>query len=259
MPDPVHAASKKVEGLNTVVAEGTLELLSLDLLVLGEGQSFVLSTGAAEAAAVIMSGDAAVRAQGFEARLKRKSVFAERASSVCLPIETEALFTASQDTVIAVCKSKCEKKGSPFFISQEMTREKTVGKESWERKVVDIIGVDSPASRLVVGETFNAPGGWSSFPPHKHDTALSGVEARMEEIYLFRLDPPEGFGTQTIYGRQGTHSFKVRDFDAVTIPWGYHPVSAMPGYALYYLWFLAGDGRSLMPNTDPEYKWLEAR
>ena len=58
---------------------------------------------------------------------------------------------------------------------------------------------------------------------------------------------------------QGTHSFKVGDYDAVTIPWGYHPVSAMPGYGLYYLWFLSGEGRALMPNTDPDYKWLEAK
>ncbi|MBI2399736.1 MAG: 5-deoxy-glucuronate isomerase, partial [Deltaproteobacteria bacterium] len=32
-----------------------------------------------------------------------------------------------------------------------------------------------------------------------------------------------------------------------------------PGYGLYYLWFLAGEGRVLMPNTDPEYKWLEGK
>lgn len=259
MRNPLHLKSSRAEGLNTVIRDGALGLLSLDLLVLGAGRSFVCSTGAFETAAVIMSGDASVKVEGFEHRLRRKSVFAERASCVCLPIETEAVFTAGEDTVIALCKSRCDVKGSPFFVSQEMTREKTVGKENWERKVVDIIGSDSPACRLVVGETFNAPGGWSSFPPHKHDTAIAGVEAKMEEIYLFRLDPPEGFGTQTIYGQEGTHSFKVRDFDAVTIPWGYHPVSAMPGYGLYYLWFLAGEGRTLMPNTDPEYKWLEAR
>ncbi|MCC6502385.1 MAG: 5-deoxy-glucuronate isomerase [Deltaproteobacteria bacterium] len=259
MPDPVHVKAARREGLNKVVAGGALDALSLDLLVLAKGQSFTFSTEGTEAASVIMSGDALVGVQGLEYRLKRKSVFLERASCVCLPIESEAVFTAIEKTEIAICRSKCGQKGSPFFVSSEMVREKTVGRDNWERKVVDILGADSPAARLVVGETFNAPGGWSSFPPHKHDTATPGVEAKMEEIYLFRLDPPEGFGTQTIYGSQGTHSFKVGDYDAVTIPWGYHPVSAMPGYGLYYLWFLSGEGRALMPNTDPDYKWLEAK
>ena len=259
MLNPLHTSAPRTQGLNTVIAEGALGLLSLDLLVLGAGQSFSLSTGESEAAAVILSGDARVRVEGHAFRLKRKSVFTERASSVCLPIESEAVFTATETTEIAICKSRCDKKGAPFFVSQDALKEKTVGRDNWERKVVDIIGADSPAARLVIGETFNAPGGWSSFPPHKHDTATPGVEAKMEEIYLFRLDPPEGFGTQTIYGQEGSHSFKVKDYDAVTIPWGYHPVSAMPGYGLYYLWFLAGEGRALQPNTDPEYKWLEAK
>lgn len=259
MLKPIQVSAKRDSGLNAVISEGELGLLSLDLLVLGPGETFNFSTNGFEAVAVILNGDASAVAQGREYRLKRESVFTETASALCLPIESEAVFTASARTEIAICKAKTSEKRDPFFISPELTKEKTVGKENWERKVVDIISADAPASRLVVGETFNRPGNWSSFPPHKHDTAIPGVEVKMEEIYLFRLNPSEGFGTQTIYGKKGSHSFKVKDYDAVTIPWGYHPVSAMPGYGLYYLWFLAGEGRVLMPNTDPEYKWLEGK
>jgi len=259
MLNPIQISAKRESGLNTVISEGELGLLSLDLLVLSSGESFHFSTKGSEAAAVILSGEASVKTQGHEYRLKRESVFTETASALCLPIDSEAIFTADRPTEIAICKARTSEKGEPFFISPEMTKEKTVGKENWERKVVDIVGADAPASRLVIGETFNRPGGWSSFPPHKHDTAIDGVEAKMEEIYLFRLNPSEGFGTQTVYGRQGSYSFKGKDYDAGTIPWGYHPVSAMPGYGLYYLWFLAGEGRVLMPNTDPEYKWLEGK
>lgn len=259
MLKPVQANAKRESGLNTVIRDGELGLLSLDLLVLGPGESFHFSTRGFEAAAVILSGDATATTQGREYRLKREGVFTETASALCLHIESDAVFTAYKPTEIAICKSKSSEKGEAFFISPEMTKEKTVGKENWERKVVDIISADAPASRLVIGETFNRPGNWSSFPPHKHDTVIPGVEVKMEEIYLFRLNPSEGFGTQTIYGKEGSYSFKVKDYDAVTIPWGYHPVSAMPGYSLYYLWFLAGDGRVLKPNTDPEYKWLEGK
>lgn len=259
MLNPAHRSGKRANGLNTVIKDGELDLLSLDILVLDAGQKFTLSTGGCEVAAVILSGEASVHVQGREYRLSRAGVFTAPASAVCVPRDTQAEIIASKPAEIALCKSKTEKTGEAFFISPEMTREKTVGRDNWERKVVDIISTDAPAKRLVVGETFNKPGCWSSFPPHKHDTHIPGAEVKMEEIYLFRMDPAEGFGTQTIYGSQGTHSFKVRDYDAVTIPWGYHPVSAMPGYGLYYLWFLAGEGRELKPNTDPEYKWLEGK
>jgi 5-deoxy-glucuronate isomerase len=259
MLKPLHTSARRVSGLNTVIGDGGLGLLSLDLLVLGPGETFRLSTKGFEAAAVIMNGDVSATSAGRDYRLKRESVFTEPASTLFLPVETEAVFTAAAPTEIAICKAKSAQKGEAFFITPEMTKEKTVGRDNWERKVVDIIGTDAPASRLVVGETFNRPGGWSSFPPHKHDTVIPGAEVKMEEIYLFRLNPSEGFGTQSIYGKEGSYSFRVKDYDAVTIPWGYHPVSAMPGYGLYYLWFLAGVGRVLMPNTDPEYKWLEGK
>ena len=35
-----------------------------------------------------------------------------------------------------------------------------------------------PEGELIVGETLNPPGGWSSYPPHRHDH---------EELYLYRF------------------------------------------------------------------------
>ena len=49
----------------------------------------------------------------------------------------------------------------------------------------------------------------------------------------------------------------VQDLDVVTIPAGYHPVVAAPGYRLYYLWGLAGEGRELLWFPDPEHSWVE--
>ncbi len=258
MHDPIKRKVQRGRGLNRIFTN-ELEELGLDLLVLGEGDSFVLETFAFETAIVPLKGDCVISVHGLSFHLERKDIFWSPASAVCLPRDAKAVITASASTELALCKARTDEPGMPFFVSPEKRREKIVGRDIWERKVVDIIGPDEPARRLVVGETFNSPGGWSSFPPHKHDTAIPGQEAKMEEIYLFRLNPPDGFGTQTIYGEQGSMSFRVEDFDAVTIPWGYHPVSAMPGHELYYLWFLAGDGRVLRPNTDPNFKWLEVR
>ena len=96
----------------------------------------------------------------------------------------------------------------------------------------------------MVGETFNPPGNWSSYPPHKHD-GRDG-EPVLEEVYYYRVDPAHGFGQQMLYTEDGecvTHT--VRDGDAVLLPYGYHPVSAPPGYQLYYLWGLAGAERKI--------------
>ena len=258
MPDPIKTKAQRGRGLNRVFTDELGEL-GLDLLVLAENDSFELETIGFEIAIVPLKGDCLVTIDGQEYRLSRKDVFWSPASAVCLPRDAKALITASAHTELALCKARTDVKGMPFFVSSEEIREKTVGRDIWERKVVDIIGSEEKATKLVIGETFNRPGCWSSFPPHKHDTAIPGEEVWMEEIYLFRLNPAEGFGTQTIYGEQGSMSFRIEDYDAVTIPWGYHPVSAMPGHELYYLWFLAGDGRVLKPNTDPNYKWLEVR
>lgn len=259
MLKPVKANAARKPGLNTVIKDGELDLLSLDLLILGKGEKFTIETGEREIAVVPLMGAFKVEAEGGAYELSRKDVFSEKASSLCLPMGTSAVVSASQYSEIALCKAKTSQKGRVVFIPKEGVREKTVGKDGWKRKVVDIITTDTEATRLVLGETFNGPAGWSSFPPHKHDTVIPGSEAKMEEIYLFRINPGEGFGTQTVYGEQGSFSFRVEDFDAVTIPWGYHPVSAMPGYDLYYLWFLAGEGRELKPNTDPKYRWLEEK
>lgn len=258
MPDPIKKKAARHRGINHIFTD-ELKELSLDLLVLNENDSFEVETLGFETAIVPLKGDCVVTVEGQNFRLSRRDVFWSPASAVCLPMDAKATIAASANTELALCKARTDKKGTAFFISPEQIREKTVGRDIWERKVVDIIGSEDKATRLVVGETFNRPGCWSSFPPHKHDTAIPGEEARMEEIYLFRINPSEGFGTQTIYGEQGSRSFMIEDYDAVTIPWGYHPVSAMPGHELYYLWFLAGDGRVLKPNTDPNYKWLEIR
>ena len=116
------------------------------------------------------------------------------------------------------------------------------GRGHYGRDVHNLFVTDPHARRLMVGETFNPPGNWSSFPPHKHD-GRNG-EPELEEVYHFRVNPPQGFGQQILYtndGEEVTHV--VRDGDVVVLPYGYHPVAAAPGYALYYLWAMVGAER----------------
>jgi len=85
---------------------------------------------------------------------------------------------------------------------------------------------------LIVGETLNPPGLWSSYPPHRHEH---------EEIYLYRFDPPDGFGMQMrSESDDDERGVVVRDGRIERITSGWHPVVAAPGSTLYYLWALAG-------------------
>ncbi len=137
------------------------------------------------------------------------------------------------------------------------------GKPGWQRAVHDVIADTVPAQRLLVGETFNAAGEWSSFPPHKHDGGDG--EPALEEVYYYRFDRPDGFGFQGLYevaddahGGDERAVF-LRHGAVVGIPRGYHPVCAAPGYRLYYLWALApraGTARALALHEDPAHRWL---
>jgi 5-deoxy-glucuronate isomerase len=85
---------------------------------------------------------------------------------------------------------------------------------------------------LIVGETLNPGGLWSSYPPHRHEH---------EEIYLYRFDPPYGFGLQMRSESDADErAVVVRDGRIERITSGWHPVVAAPGATLYYLWALAG-------------------
>jgi 5-deoxy-glucuronate isomerase len=118
------------------------------------------------------------------------------------------------------------------------------GRGIYTRDVHDLFVRDPHATRLMVGETFNPPGHWSSFPPHKHD-GRDG-EPELEEIYHYRVNPPQGFGQQMLYAAgDDTVIHEVRDGDVVVLPYGYHPVSSPPGYHLYYLWATVGAERKL--------------
>jgi 5-deoxy-glucuronate isomerase len=89
-----------------------------------------------------------------------------------------------------------------------------------------------PDGPLIVGETLNPPGRWSSYPPHRHEH---------EEVYLYRFDPPSGFGMQMRSESDADErGVVVRDGRIERITSGWHPVVAAPGATLYYLWALAG-------------------
>ena len=228
---------------------------------LDAGQSESFRVAGEESVIVVQRGAATLRVGAASWKAARRDVFAERASALYLPagqtleVQVEA---GSEDPAYfeaVVFSTPAPEGGDATFVGPDRVQVMPRGRANYSREVHNIFVDDPHVRRLMVGETFNPPGNWSSFPPHKHD-GRDG-EPTLEEVYYFRVDPPQGFGQQMLYTNDGecvTHA--VKDGDTVLLPYGYHPVSAPPGYRLYYLWGMAGEQRKLALHEDPAHKWI---
>jgi len=255
--------SKIGEGYTEIVSPGNSDLKLIEFGVLGlkRGAKFSLATRGREVAGVVLSGTCAVKGRGisWEHLGERKSVFDGPATGFYLPVKTTVQIQAETDCMVALSKAPASKKKKPVVVRPQEVTIRDVGRHNWRRSVQDVLGLNVDAEKLVVGETFNPPGNWSSSPPHRHDFDNLPEESEQEEVYYFKVSPPQGFGVQRIYtdDRDVDEIYSLQDDDVVAIPRGYHPVGAAPGYRLYYLWILAGKKRILQPRDDPDHAWLK--
>ena len=198
------------------------------------------------------------RATWNGADVARSSPFEHRATTAYLAGDAHLDVDATTDVELLVASSRFgdvdTTMSAPIVVDPAMVTVQTRGRAEWEREVHDVAVDQVPARHLMVGETFNIAGGWSSFPPHKHDGADG--EPELEEAYTFAFDPSDGFGFQAVERVGDPAAFVVRDGDTVGIPSGYHPVCAAPGYRLMYCWVLSGPVRRLEMVEDPRYTWL---
>lgn len=240
-------------------------LMSFGLLKLNDQEEYTGESGRFEIALVILSGKATVRVdeQEYKDLGERKDVFSGRAATVYIPRDSKYQVKAkSENFEAALCFVQVEEKYPSFVVKpEEVVVNQRGGETNWQREVHDIIvdNGEGKVGRIVVGETYSAPGNWSSFPSHKHDTYVPGMETELVEIYHYRVSPDSGFGIQVLYteDRELNEAYLIRDTDSVFIPKGYHPVVAPPSIKVYYLWFLAGNmGRKMLPNDDPNFKEL---
>jgi 5-deoxy-glucuronate isomerase len=253
------------QGYQDAVPDGNpyTKFLRFGLIKLAAGESYQAVNTGVETLAVVLTGtvNATVDGESWEGLGGRESVFDGPASSVYIPLDSSFTFVAETDVEVALCSTVTDEKLLPFVISPEEVQVSDRGDRNWKRTIRDILTTsgEGRVSRLVVGETINSPGDWSSYPPHKHDGQYAPEEPNFEEIYHYRVDPPEGFGVQLHYtdDRSIDDAHTVRDGDTFVIEQGYHPLAAAGGHSLYYLWVMAGDtGRALNPYIEPAYRWL---
>jgi 5-deoxy-glucuronate isomerase len=191
----------------------------------------------------------------------RKTVFDSPTDSLLVPAGCAVELHAQSDCEIAIPQAANAETGQVQLYRAADATLASRGIPGWQRDVRTYIAPKGGNARLILGETINAVGQWSSYPPHKHDKDNLPVEAELEEIYLFKIDPPTGFAFQGLYSpddpETANRAFIVRNNDVVAIPNGYHPVAAAPGHRVYYYWVLAGKGNTLKVQTEQTMRWLE--
>ena len=235
------------------------EHVHLEVFAFSAGESrAVTPPPGQEAALVLLEGSAMFDGEPA----KRTSVFEQRATAVYLPPGSSVVLDATADAEVAFTTTlgyELEDTGEePTVMHPDGVVVQPRGRPGWQRDVHDVIADAVPARHLLVGETFNEPGQWSSFPPHKHDGGDG--EPVLEEVYYYRFDRPDGFGFQGLYEADGyAEAVFLKHGSIVGIPRGYHPVCAAPGYRLYYLWALVGEHRQLALHEDPSHRWLNNR
>jgi 5-deoxy-glucuronate isomerase len=233
------------------------------------------STGEHELAIVVLSGTIQVESdRGRWQRIgERQTVFGGLPFALYLPRHTSFTVTADTPSEFAVAWAPTDQDHQPRLVTPKECAVEIRGGDNVTRQINNILPPGFPCHKLVVVEAYTPGGNWSSYPPHKHDvhkTNQTGqiVEADLEEIYYYKIEPAEGFAFQRLYtdpesplhraGLPFDATVLARNNDVVLVPEGYHPVTSAPGYTTYYLNVLAGSAQSLANSEDPRHVWVKS-
>jgi 5-deoxy-glucuronate isomerase len=242
----------------------------LQIVALAPGERRTIDTERVEVAVVPLRGGATVEVDERIFDLAgRPSVFAAVPDLVYVPLGAELAVSSPGGAELALASARATRRLEPAYIPAGAVPVEVRGAGQATRQVNDLLapGSFAGADKLCVVEVLTPEGNWSSYPPHKHDTA-SEHEVVNEEIYYFKIagrdgitPGREGFAVHRTYTDDGEldETVTVRDGDAFLIPRGYHgPSIAAPGHHLYYLNVLAGPGqeRSMAFCDDPAHHWI---
>jgi 5-deoxy-glucuronate isomerase len=250
--------------------EAGWEHLNFSARILEKDQKWTGKTGGNEYVFVLMGGNFSAKTSvgSWETKNGRKDVFSGFPHALYLPQNTNFEISPIGDFLDIACSwCKADKEFPAQFITPSDVEAMGIefrGGDNASRQINRILPPGSACNKLVCVEVYTPSGNWSSFPAHKHDhrkvDPQTGklLEAKLEEIYFYKIDKPQGFALQKIYtdDRRIDEIAEAHNNDIVLIPEGYHPVIAGHGYNVYYLNFLAGSDQSLTSTDDPDHKWI---
>ncbi len=222
------------------------------------GGTHAFESGEDELIVLPLEGGAEVTVDGEAFALEgRDGVFDGPTDFVYVP--REARVEISGEGRVALPSSRARNRLEPQRVAAADIAIELRGAGQMSREVHNFCAPEAfAADRLIAVEVITPGGNWSSYPPHKHDEEIPGVETALEEIYYFEV-AGGGFAYQRAYGPGIDILEEVRSGDHVLLPSGYHgPSMAAPGYDLYYLNVMAGPGteRAWLICDDPAHGWV---
>ncbi len=233
------------------VADARVPLNYFNIVKLKSGQVFEYQVPGYETAIVPATGtvDVEVEGQHFTKIGQRGvDVWDGEPEGVYVSSSAKASITCtSAATEVFVAGAKFDGVLPPFAVRAGEIDKIQYGSDDTKthRKIKHIFGTKyrDRIGRLLVSELFTVgQGGWSGFPPHKHDTDRLPLETRHDETYNFRFRPNHGFGMQLVQREDGKigEAYHLVDGSTVILDKGYHPCVAAPGYEMYYFTILGG-------------------
>lgn len=263
---PIHI--KPYDNKNQAIVGRGDELVPrtyLNIVRLKEGEEFISDVPGYETVCVPMEGtcDILIGEKAYLGVGKRDELFDDKPDSVYVPSGASAKITGRGNGVnLSIAGGRTDVQLESFRITPGEVEKIQYGSDDTKthRKIYHILGPAQAGKtdRLLVSELFTVgAGGWSGFPPHKHDEDQDG-ETAFEEVYYFRFDPPQGFGAQFTYVHEDDFGpvHHIKDGSTIVLDKGYHPVVAAPGYRMYYFTILVGKStRTLMQNFEEKHAY----
>lgn len=238
----------------------------LNVVKLKKGERWTHSIPGYESVCVMAWGtcDITVGGETFSGVGVRQHLWEGKPDSVYVPLGYEAeLVCLTEEAEIFIAGGRIDEVHKPFRVTPEESEKVQYGSDDTKthRKIYHVLGQNAAGrtGRLLVSELFTVgAGGWSGFPPHKHDTDTMPQESAFEEVYYFRFNPDNGFGAQFAYVHDDDLGpvYHIRSGSTILLDKGYHPVVAAPGYQMYYFTILVGKTeRSLVQNFEEAHAY----
>ena len=228
-------------------------LMNIKVKRLLKGETFSLCDPANETAFLILRGALTAKWADREEKMQRRDPFEK--TPYCLHVckNTPVSITAEADSEFIIQQTDNDRAFPPVFYKPEDCLYQHFGKGQWEGTGYRICSTmfdydNAPYSNMVMGEVFNQPGRWSSYPPHHHP---------QPEVYYYQFNPQQGFGACF----NGDQVYKSVDGSFCTITDGNdHQQVTAPGYEMYYVWMIRHlDGDPWFKTTRfyaKEHEWL---